>query len=253
MQHLKEYLDEKVEKYNCPDFIELDPISIPHQFTNRHDIEIAAFLSATIAWGNRKAILKSAKQLMNWMDHSPYDFIANHTENDLKPFENYVYRTFNGKDCIFFLKSLKNIYLNHGGLQKIFTDSFKNSGSIKAAIVTFRELFLSIDHEARTTKHIANPNKGSSAKRVNMFLRWMVRDDNNGVDFGLWKEIDKKHLLLPLDVHTATVARKLELLCRKSNDWKAVEELTNNLRSFDSSDPVKYDFALFGIGVNNDL
>lgn len=253
MQHLKEFLEIKENKYNHSGFIELDPISIPHQFTTKQDIEIAGFLSATIAWGNRKSILKSANQLMRWMDHAPYDFIVNHGPKDLIPFEKYIYRTFNGKDCIFFLKALKNIYTNFNGLESVFTTGYNKNMLIKDAISYFRSVFLSLPHEARTTKHIANPLKGSSAKRINMFLRWMVRNDNKGVDFGIWKDIDKSHLMLPLDVHTATVSRKLELLSRKSNDWKAVEELTSALKLFDKNDPVKYDFALFGIGVNNDL
>ncbi|MDA3892929.1 MAG: TIGR02757 family protein [Salinivirgaceae bacterium] len=253
MQHLEDFLNSKVKKYNCTDFIEFDPISIPHNFTTKKDIEISGFLTATIAWGNRKAILKSANQLMRWMDNSPHDFIINHTENDLKPFKNFVYRTFNGKDCIFFLKSLHNIYQNHNGIENVFNNGYIIKESVEDSIAHFRNVFLSIPHFDRSTKHIANPAKGSSAKRINMFLRWMVRKDKAGVDFGIWDKIRMADLLLPLDVHTGNMARKLELLERKSNDWKAVDEVTNNLKIFDKNDPVKYDFALFGLGVNGDF
>jgi uncharacterized protein (TIGR02757 family) len=253
MQHLEDFLNSKVKKYNCTDFIEFDPISIPHNFTTKKDIEISGFLTATIAWGNRKAILKSANQLMRWMDNSPHDFIINHTENDLKPFKNFVYRTFNGKDCIFFLKSLHNIYQNHNGIENVFNNGYIIKESVEDSIAHFRNVFLSIPHFDRSTKHIANPAKGSSPKRINMFLRWMVRKDKAGVDFGIWDKRRMADLLLPLDVHTGNMARKLELLERKSNDWKAVDEVTNNLKIFDKNDPVKYDFALFGLGVNGDF
>lgn len=253
MPHLKEYLDSKVEKYNCIDFIELDPISIPHKFTTKEDIEIAGLLSATIAWGNRKAILKSANKLIQWMDNAPYDFILNHSTPDLKPFEKFVYRTFNGDDCIFFIKSIKNIYLNHSGIENTFTKGFVEEKSIEAAINYFRTVFFSVPHFSRTQKHVANPMKGSASKRLNMYLRWMVRKDTKEVDFGLWNTINPADLMMPLDVHSGTVARKLELLKRNANDWKAVVELTQNLKKFDYTDPVKYDFALFGMGVNKDF
>ncbi len=253
MQHLKEFLDSKVEKYNCPEFIETDPISIPHKFTLKEDIEIAGFLTATIAWGNRKAILKAANRLMQWMDNKPYDFILNHTEADLKPFEKFVYRTFNGADCVFFLKSLQNIFVKHGDIECVINSGYLPNKSIKEAINYFRELFFSLPHQKRTEKHFANVEKGSAAKRFNMYLRWMVRNDKKGVDFGLWKQIDMAELMMPLDVHSGTIARKLELLQRKSNDWRAVEELTRKLKLFDAHDPVKYDYALFGLGVNNDF
>jgi len=215
MQHLIEFLNANVEKYNTLSFIELDPISIPHKFTLKEDIEIAGLLTATLSWGNRKAILKSANQLMQWMDNSPYDFIINHSENELKPFEKFVYRTFNGTDCQFFIKSLQNIYQNHNGIEQVFTTAYKNNSKIEEAIFHFRTIFLSIPHESRSEKHFANPNKGSSAKRLNMYLRWMVRNDNCGVDFGVWKNISPADLMIPLDVHSGTIARKLGLLQRK--------------------------------------
>ncbi len=250
---LIQYLNHKVSKYNNKHFIDTDPVSIPHIFTNKNDIEIAGFLSAAIAWGQRKAILKSANKLVNLMDNAPYDFIINAADTDLKPFGNFVYRTFNGSDCIFFLKSIKNIYQNHGGFEQVFTTGYKVHGTIKGAISHFRDIFLTTPHPVRSCKHLANPEAGSAAKRVNMYLRWMVRNDKSGVDFGVWKNIPVAQLMIPLDVHSGNIARQLGLLSRKQNDWRAVEELTQNLRHFDANDPVKYDFALFGVGVNNDL
>ncbi len=247
---IKSVLDTFVSQYNCINFIENDPISIPHKFTSKEDIEIAGFISAILAWGNRKAIIKSAKQLMSWMDNSPFDFISNANKNDLKLFYNFKYRTFNGIDCVHFIESLQNIYMKHGGLQSVFEQGYKKDNSIKTSISNFREVFFENNHETRTEKHIANTLKNSAAKRINMYLRWMVRTDKNEVDFGIWKGIPTKDLMMPLDVHSGTVAREFGLLKRKQNDWKAVEELTNILRQFDPNDPVKYDFALFGIGVN---
>jgi uncharacterized protein (TIGR02757 family) len=251
--HLNAFLNSNVEKYNQVDFIELDPISIPHKFSRKEDIEIAGFLTSSISWGNRKAILKSANQLMNWLDNAPHDFVVNHSNSDLKPFDKFVYRTFNGSDCTLFIKSLQNIYLKHKGLEEVFTLGYKKNNSIEGAISNFRELFFSIDHPTRTQKHVANPLKGSSSKRLNMFLRWMVRKDKNGVDFGIWEDINRADLMIPLDVHSGTIARKLGLLKRNANDWKSVVELTNKLKEFDTEDPIKYDFALFGLGVNGEF
>ncbi len=248
----KEQLEYFVNKYNGTDFIESDPISIPHLFTTKEDIEISAFLSATIAWGNRKAILKSAKQLIGLMANSPYEFIKDASDKDFQAFDNFKYRTFNGTDCVFFLKSLQNIYLNYGGLESVFAKGYKQSGDVKGAICHFRDVFFAIPYEQRTQKHLANPMKNSAAKRLNMLLRWLVRKDNRGVDFGIWDSIPTSALMLPLDVHSGRIAREFGLLSRKQNDWKAVEEVTQTLRVFDPQDPAKYDFALFGIGVNND-
>lgn len=247
---LKLMLDELVDQYNCASFIENDPIRIPHSYTTKEDREIAGFLTSTLAWGNRKAILKSSMQLMQWMDDSPADFIHNASKKDFEPFVNFKYRTFNGTDCVFFLKSLQNIYQNKGGLEQVFTDAYLKNNSIKDAIYSFRSLFFEPEHEIRTEKHVANTTKNSAAKRINMFLRWMVRKDSNQVDFGIWDTIEMKDLMIPLDVHTGTIAREFELLKRKQNDWKALEELMNELRKYDPIDPVKYDFALFGLGVN---
>jgi len=247
---LKDFLEEKTYQYNQLNFIDSDPISIPHQFSKKGDIEISGFLAATIAWGQRPTIIKNANRLMTWMDHSPLDFISNFKEKDLKPFAEFKHRTFNGIDCIFFLKSLRNIYIKHDGLEQVFSEATGvNDQDLKNSIVHFRNVFFELDHPARTEKHVSNPGENSAAKRINMFLRWMVRKDNTGVDFGLWKKIKMSQLSCPLDVHSGNVARKLGLLKRPANDWKAVKELTDNLKKFDSKDPVKYDFALFGLGV----
>ena len=245
---LKSFLDEKYNQYNNYKFINSDPIQIPHYFTLKEDIEISAFLTSTISWGNRKVIIKNAKKMMTLLDESPYDFILNHSEKDLKSFTNFVHRTFNSNDLIYFVKALNNIYSNHGGLELIFTNNCKNK-STQNSIHIFKRIFFELPHENRTTKHVADPYKGSSAKRINMFLRWMVRYDNNGVDFGIWKNIPSSYLSIPLDVHSGNVARKLGLLKRKQNDAKALIELDKKLREFDPIDPVKYDYALFGLGA----
>jgi uncharacterized protein (TIGR02757 family) len=246
-QELKEFLEDKYDYYNQPRFIEDDPISIPHLFTKKEDIEISGFLAATISWGNRKAILNSSKKLLQWMDMDPYSYILNAQPSDLEVFRAFVHRTFNGKDCLYFIRALKYIYQNQGGLENLF--SGEPSQNVKSWIIGFREGFFQLEPPGRTAKHIADPGKGASAKRINMFLRWMIRKDNRGVDFGIWKKASPSSLMCPLDVHTGTVARKLGLLVRKVNDWKAVEELTSQLREFDPADPVKYDFALFGLGI----
>ena len=245
---LKEFLDEKAELYNRPAFIELDPISIPHRYTGKGDIEIAGFLAATIAWGNRKMILRSSVRMMEILEDSPYEFIVNSSDCELDQAVRFVHRTFNLVDLAFFLQALRHIYRNKGGLEKIF-ETHKTSDSLQPAIHEFHRIFFELPHERRTERHVSDPFKGSAAKKINMFLRWMVRNDNRGVDFGIWKRIKPSELFIPLDIHSGNTARKLGLLTRKMNDWKAVEELTANLREFDPADPVKYDFALFGLGV----
>lgn len=249
LQEIKSFLDEKFDLFNRESFIQTDPIQIPKQFTRKEDIEIAGFLSATIAWGQRPSIIKNGKSLMERMDAQPYEFLVNASDDDLKVFQDFKHRTFNGEDCIFFLRSLRNIYVNHGGLEAVFSKGYQNGGDIKTALVFFRKVFLETDHLQISEKHISNVEKKSAAKRLNMYLRWMVRSDERDVDFGLWKEIPSSALYLPLDVHTGNIGRKLGLLKRKQNDWQAVEEITNQLRSFDPSDPVKYDYALFGLGA----
>lgn len=251
-KELKVFLEEKVKQYNTLDFITLDPVAVPHAFTRKEDIEIAGLLTATLAWGNRKAILKSARQLMAWMDNQPHDFVMHAKPNEWSALGRFIYRTFNGTDALFFLEALKHIYTKHGGLEAVFTRGYQQDSTIKSALEYFRQVFLNANHEKRSEKHVASPAKGSSAKRLNMYLRWMVRQDESGVDFGLWKHIPTRALMIPLDVHSGTQARNLGLLHRKQNDWKAVEELTETLRKFDPGDPVKYDFALFGMGVNKE-
>lgn len=248
LAELKDFLDEKVLLYNNPNFIESDPIQIPHQFSLKEDIEIAGFLSATIAWGNRKMIINNAKKLMNIMGNSPYDFVMEHEEYHLENLENFVHRTFNGQDCKTFVKALQHIYNNHNGLEAVFAKN-QNTLSMQNSISEFKKIFFETEHLQRTTKHVSDPNNGSAAKRINMFLRWMVRQDNKGVDFGIWKSIPPSQLSCPLDVHSGNVARKLGLLSRKQNDGKALSELDTQLRLLDKNDPVKYDFALFGLGV----
>lgn len=245
---LKDFLDEKVELYNNPNFIESDPIQIPHQFSLKEDIEISGFLAATIAWGNRKMIINNSKRMMNLLGNSPYDFVISHSENDLEKLENFVHRTFNGVDFSTFIKGLNHIYQNHNGLEAVFLKNIEEN-SMQKSISEFKKVFFEISHQSRTQKHISDPLNNSAAKRINMFLRWMVRDDKKGVDFGIWKSISASTLSCPLDVHSGNVARKLQLLSRKQNDAKALSELDTNLRNLDQNDPVKYDFALFGLGV----
>lgn len=247
-QELKEFLDLKVLQYNTPQFIETDPVSIPHIFLKKEDIEIAGFLAATIAWGNRKSILKNASRMMNLMDMSPFDFVMNHEDDDLENLKGFVHRTFNSEDLKYFIKALQHIYSNHGGLEEIFT-VHAASDSLQPAIHKFKSVFFELPHQVRTEKHVSDPLKNSAAKRINMFLRWMVRDDKNGVDFGLWNRLSSSQLSCPLDVHSGNIARQLGLLKRKQNDARAVSELDANLRELDPLDPVKYDFALFGLGV----
>ncbi|WP_149275933.1 TIGR02757 family protein [Pareuzebyella sediminis] len=247
-KELSEFLDAKVRQYEHPRFLESDPLQIPHRFAKKEDIEISAFLTATIAWGNRKSIINNATRMMELLDGAPHDFVRNHQEKDRKRLLPFVHRTFNGEDLMFFLKSLQHIYKNLEGLETLFTTDEKN-GSMQPRIAHFKEVFFSLPHPLRTTKHVSDPLRGSAAKRINMFLRWMVRDNAKQVDFGLWKGISPSQLSCPLDVHSGNVARKLRLLRRKQNDAKALIELDRNLRKLDPLDPVKYDFALFGLGV----
>jgi len=245
---LQEFLDAKVVQYNNPKFLESDPLKIPHLFSKKEDIEISAFLTATIAWGNRKSIINNAKRMMELLHNSPYDFVMNHKESDLKELSGFVHRTFNDGDLGYFIRSLKNIYSVHEGLENVFVRNVEKN-SIQASISAFKKTFFELPHQKRTTKHVSDPLKGSAAKRINMFLRWMVRDNATGVDFGIWKSISPAQLSCPLDVHSGNVARKLKLLKRKQNDAKALTELDQALRNLDPNDPVKYDFALFGLGV----
>ncbi|HEY0046039.1 MAG TPA: TIGR02757 family protein [Flavobacterium sp.] len=245
---LKDFLDEKVLQYNRPSFITTDPIQIPHRFSKKQDIEIAGFLSATIAWGNRKMIISNSLKMMEMMEEAPHDFVMTHSDAELERFNGFVHRTFNGNDLITFIRGLRHIYTNHGGMENVFSSN-GTANSLHASIHEFKKIFFEVDHLQRTQKHISDPLKGSAAKRLHMMLRWFVRRDNAGVDFGIWKSIPMSALSCPLDVHSGNVARKLGLLTRKQNDAKALLELDTALREFDPEDPSKYDFALFGLGV----
>lgn len=239
---LTDFLDFKADFYENPKFIEDDPIQIPHQFQKKEDVEISAFLISTIAWGNRKSIIKSGEKLLKIMDFQPHDFILNFSERELK----FVHRTFNESDLEFFFHSLKNIYKKHNGLENAF---HSNDNKLFTKISNFRTIFLEVEHEKRSEKHISNPLSGSASKRLVMFLRWMVRSNKKGVDFGIWKSIHSSSLMIPLDVHTGNIATKLGLISGKQFSWKTNEELISKLREFDPIDPAKYDFALFGLGA----
>ncbi len=245
---LKEFLDEKALFYEQPKFIETDPVQIPHLFTKKEDIEIAGFLTATISWGNRKSILTNAHKLISLMGHAPFDFTLHHTETDLENLEDFVHRTFNSIDLRYFIKALQHLYNKYGDMEGFFKQ-FKDEENLQNAIHYFKKEFFSLPHQSRTEKHISDPHKNSAAKRINMFFRWMIRNPDAGVDLGIWKNLSSKQLSCPLDVHSGNVARKLGLLSRKQNDGKALSELDTKLRVLDSIDPVKYDYALFGLGV----
>ena len=246
---LKEFLDEKAEFYQQKEFIQTDPIIIPHEYDNKLDIEISGFLISVISWGNRKSIINSGYKIINLLEYSPYDFIMNHSDQDLKRIKGSIHRTFNSEDLIYFIKSLKNIYANYNGLEGIISNK-KNGDNLQERISIFKKIFFELDSPERTKKHLPDPLNGSAAKRFNMFLRWMVRSNNKGIDFGIWKSISASQLSCPLDIHTGNTARKLGLLKRNQNDSLAVNELDLKLRKMDKNDPVKYDFALFGLGVN---
>ncbi len=247
-QDLKILLDEAYEMYHTTTFVEDDPIQIPHQYTLKQDIEITAFWTSMLAWGQRKTIINKSKLLFEMMDNAPYDFLIHHQEDDLKVFESFKHRTFQATDTLYFIAFLSHYYKNNDSLETAF---ISKNGNMKTALTQFHELFFSLNFAPqRTRKHVATPARNSACKRLNMFLRWMVRKDELGVDFGIWNQIKTKDLMIPLDVHVRRVASSLGLLKRKQNDFKAVEELTNNLKKFDANDPVKYDFALFGLGLN---
>lgn len=244
---LQQLLDSKVDQYNRVDFIESDPIVIPHQFTSKQDIEISGFFAAIFAWGLRKTIINKSKELMKRMDNSPYDFIINHTEQDLKQLLGFKHRTFNDTDLLFFVEFFHRYYKGCDSLENLFTTESKDSLE-KGLIQFYNRVFTGLFPQ-HTKKHLSTPAKNSTCKRLNMYLRWMVRKDDRGVDFGIWTRLKPSQLLCPLDVHAERVARQLGLIDRKQVDWKTVLELTQSLRELDPNDPVKYDFALFGIGV----
>lgn len=249
-QNIAQILDAAYIKFNRTDFIETDPVSVPHRFHQKQDIEIAAFFAATFAWGQRTTIINKCNELIKLMDEAPSDFIQNHKPSDLKRFTHFKHRTFNPTDTLYFIHFLRHHYQRHNSLEEAFL--LVGTDSAQQMLTSFHNYFFSLpDSPSRTRKHVATPARRSSCKRLNMLLRWMVRQDTQGVDFGIWKRISPAQLMCPLDVHVERIARKLGLLSRKQQDWQAVEELTANLRKFDSNDPVKYDFALFGLGVLN--
>ena len=251
-EELKNFLDEKADQYNRADFIEQDPIQVPHRFSLKQDIEISGFLTATISWGNRKSILNSAEKMLSFMDHSPYDFVRNFSEKDLRVMTGKsLHRTFNGDDLAQFIRNLGRVYRENESLEELFLLQ-DGETNFYHSLERFRTVFLGPEKH-RSFKHVSSTYKNSSAKRLMMYLRWMVRNDTRKVDFGIWPQLDQKFLSVPLDVHTGNVSRKLELITRKQNDWKTVEEMDRTLRRFDAADPAKYDFALFGMGVAKEI
>lgn len=253
LEAIKKLLDKKVDRYNHIDFIENDPISIPHRFTLRQDIEIAAFWTAMLAWGQRKTIINKSKFLFSLMDDAPYDFMLHHSEKDLKKFSAFVHRTFNFTDTLYFIHFFRRHYSKYDSLEQAFLcDEYVNEENVEKMLILFHNYFFNSEHApSRTRKHVPTPSSGSTCKRLNMFLRWMVRSDARGVDFGLWKNIRPDQLICPVDVHVDKVARRLGLIRRTRTDWKTALELTGQLKLMDPDDPVKYDFALFMLGIND--
>lgn len=253
MQHtdLKAFLDEKVAQYNQPGFIVNDPIVIPHSYSRKQDIEITGFWASVLAWGQRITIINKCNELFRMMDNAPYDFILHHKEADLKPFVQFKHRTFNATDTLYFIAFFRWYYSRYESLEDAFLEGLDHDAEhLGTGIINFHRLFFSLpDHPDRTRKHIATPERKSACKRINMFLRWMVRNDEQGVDFGLWNRIQPSQLICPCDLHVDRVARKLGLITRKQTDWQTAVELTAHLKEFDPQDPVKYDFALFGLGI----
>lgn len=249
LQQLKSFLDERVAVYNKAGFIENDPISVPHAYVKKQDIEIAGFFAATLAWGQRTTIINKSRELLALMDNAPHDFIINHSLKELKVFDQFKHRTFNSTDCLYFIRFLSTHYKKHSSLESAFPIE-KEDLDVEKALIHFHNYFFSLeDFPPRTKKHIATPLRKSACKRINMYLRWMVRKDAMGVDFGLWKTISSSQLVCPCDLHVERVARKLNLIKRKPLDWQTAIELTNALKQFDPNDPVRYDFALFGLGI----
>jgi len=249
-EELRDFLEEQYDQYNRPAFIESDPISIPHQYRKKQDIEISGFVAAVLAWGQRKTIINKCQEFFAYMDNAPHDFVLHHQEDDLKPFLNFKHRTFNATDALYFIAFFRHFYQQRDSLEDAFYQGMNaTSLTTEAGLINFHNLFFSLpDYPQRTRKHIATPARNSACKRLNMYLRWMVRNDDRGVDFGLWKKIRPQQLVCPCDVHVDRVARQLGLITRKQTDWHTALELTENLKKFDSADPVKYDFALFGLG-----
>lgn len=245
IKDLKKFLDEKLENLNSHEFITNDPICVPHSFSKKEDIELSAFLTSSLAWGNRKIIINKSLHLMKLMDNQPYDFIINASNKEIKSLKKFVHRTFNGNTTIDFIFSLKNILNNFHNLENVFTTLYEKYNDLKVVLIEFRYLFTKTFKDKNSFRHISSPENNSASKRLNLFLKWMIRKDEKNIDFGLWKTIPMSKLYIPLDIHTGNTARKLGILKRKQNDWKAVEELTSFLKKLDENDPIKYDFALF--------
>ncbi|MDZ7606374.1 MAG: TIGR02757 family protein [Cyclobacteriaceae bacterium] len=250
IQSIFDLLESNYRKYNCPEFIENDPISIPHKYTRLQDIEISGFFAATLAWGSRKVILRKGNELMSLMDNSPFDFVMNHSESDLKPMNSFKHRTFNSLDLLYFIHFFKRFYQQHASLETAFLP-VAGAEDIESGLTGFQKLFTSDEYfPPHTFKHVSTPSRNSACKRLNMYLRWMVRHDTHQVDFGLWKRIKPSQLVCPCDLHVERVARALDLIEQSKGGWRMAKELTSNLKVFDAQDPVKYDFALFGMGMN---
>lgn len=252
-EQLRETLEYLYDKYNRPEFVEADPISVPHAFARLEDKEIAGFLAATIAWGNRKAIVRSAKRMMDYLDNEPYDFVCNASPAELARLQTYVHRTFNGGDFTDFVLALRGVCRRWGSVGEMFQSLYEESGDMAQVLSAVRREFFAADHNPHCEKHFSSIDKGAACKRLNMYLRWFVRNDGRGVDFGAWRRIPMSALYLPLDVHSGNMGRALGLLTRKQSDWKATVEITAALRTFDAEDPVRYDFSLFGAGIDGYL
>ena len=249
---MRELLERLHDRYNNESFIEADPISVPHSFTSTVDREIAGFLAATIAWGNRRAIVQSAHRMMRYMDNAPEDFVRNATEADMEYLRSYVHRTFNGVDFQDFVRGLRHIITEWGSVGNYFETRYEEHGDLRSVFSDFRRDFFAVEHDTHCEKHLSSIDKGAACKRLCMYLRWFVRHDERGVDFGLWRRIPMSALYMPLDIHTGRMGRNLGLLNRKQSDWKAVEELTASLRELSAEDPVRYDYSLFGLGISGD-
>ena len=251
-EEMRDLLERLHDRYNNESFIEADPISVPHSFTNTVDREIAGFLAATIAWGNRRAIVQSAHRMMRYMDNAPEDFVRNATQSDMEYLRTYVHRTFNGVDFQDFVRGLRHIITKWGSVGNYFESRYEEHGDLRPVFADFRRDFFAVEHDAHCEKHLSSIDKGAACKRLCMYLRWFVRHDDRGVDFGLWRRIPMSALYMPLDIHTGRMGRNLGLLGRKQSDWKAVEELTASLRELHVDDPVRYDYSLFGLGISGD-
>ena len=252
-EELHDTLEYLHDKYNRVEFIEADPISIPHSFSRLEDREIAGFLAATIAWGNRKAIVNSARRMMEYLDNSPYDFVCYASDEELSHLASYVHRTFNGGDFRDMVCGLRAVCRKWGSVGELVQSSYERTGSVAEVLAEVRDEILAAPHNPHCEKHISSIRRGAACKRLNMYLRWFVRSDDRGVDFGAWRRIPMSALYLPLDVHSGNMGRELGLLTRRQSDWRATEEITTTLRCFDETDPVRYDFALFGAGIDGFL